>query len=115
MTVYVDELRLWGPSPYRCFYTGSSHLTADSADELHAFAAAIGPKRSWAQTRSIELHYDLSPGMRLKAIAAGAVFVPAMEQARLALERKRAKASGGQSPPTNTDENATEGDAHEKR
>lgn len=78
--VYVDEVRRW-PTTIRCLAGGSCHLTADTLDELHAVAAAIGMRRAWFQAGRIP-HYDLTPSRREAALAAGAVFVPAKEQAR---------------------------------
>jgi hypothetical protein len=46
-------------------------------------------QREWFQVQSSAPHYDLSPAKRVKALALGAVFVPAREQAR-----KRLKARG---------------------
>jgi hypothetical protein len=54
-----------------------THLFADDLNELHAFAARIGLKRSWFQVgRSMRgpfAHYDLTPGKYRRALAAGAV------------------------------------------
>lgn len=52
-----------------------SHMTADTVEELHEFAARIGLKRSWAQLPPEHWipHYDVSDGKRLQAIRAGAV------------------------------------------
>lgn len=81
MTVYVDELKVhrnaWGP-----FKAGSCHLMADTLDELHAFAKRLGCKRSWFQDHPKHPHYDLVESFRERALALGAEFVPAMEQAR---------------------------------
>ena len=42
-------------------------------DDLHAFAASIGLKRSWFQDKPDGLpHYDLTAGKRRQAITAGA-------------------------------------------
>ena len=89
MTCRVDEIQKW-PTPIRCFRDGSCHLTADTLDELHAFAKRIGLKRGWFQGKSSTPHYDLTPARREKALAGGAVFVPAREQAaaRIAAKRK---------------------------
>lgn len=89
MSVYVDELVVWYHAKHRCFKEGSCHLTADSEEELHAFAKKIGLRREWFQARSTAPHYDLSPGRRKAALLAGAVFVSAREQAV-----KRLKARG---------------------
>jgi hypothetical protein len=80
VTVYVDELRVW-PTSIRCFKAGSCHLTADSVEELHAFAAAIGLRLEWFQDGRIP-HYDLTESRRTRALELGASFVPAKEQAR---------------------------------
>lgn len=69
MTVYVDDAMI----PFRNMLM--SHMTADTVEELHAMADAIGLKRAWAQLppeHSIP-HYDVSVGKRLMAIRAGAV------------------------------------------
>ena len=86
--IMVDELRVWpGPKP-RCFLRGSCHLTTDGdADELHAFAAKCGLRREWFQDHPRAAHYDLTPRRRERALAIGAVFVPAREQARRRLLR----------------------------
>lgn len=91
MTVRVDELHVW-PTRIRCFAKGSAHLTADTLDELHAFAARLGLRREWFQPRS-HPHYDLTPGKHARALQLGAVFVPAQEQARERIAAKRARAA----------------------
>lgn len=81
MTVRVDELRIWpgAPTPFR---GGACHLTADADEELHTFAAGIGLRRACFQPHRLAPHYALTPKMRARALVAGAVFVPALEQAR---------------------------------
>ncbi len=67
MSVYVDELRNYG------WRLGPScHLFADTEDELHAFAARIGMKRSWFQDKSLP-HYDLVVSRRTRAVMLGAI------------------------------------------
>lgn len=86
MAVYVDELRVFpGPKP-RCFEGGSCHLTADSLDELHAFARQLRLRRSWFQDHRTAPHYDLTAGKRALALTLGAVFFSARDQA---LRRKQ--------------------------
>jgi len=69
--IYVDEMTF-------CFrnrnwpYNRACHLLADSTEELQSFADRLGLKRSWFQCKSLP-HYDLTTGMRLKAIKLGAV------------------------------------------
>ena len=89
MTVMVDELRVW-PTKIACFKAGAAHLTADTLDELHDFAARLGLQRRWFQSATIP-HYDLTMGRHARALALGAVFVPAREQAiaRIAARKNR--------------------------
>lgn len=89
MTVRVDELRKW-PTKIRCFKPGSAHLTADTLEELHKLAARIGLRREWFQDHRVHPHYDLTASKRELALAAGAVFVPAKEQARVRLAARGA-------------------------
>jgi hypothetical protein len=72
VTVYVDDAFAageWG------FFTGGGHLQADTAEELHAFAAALGLRRGWFQSkpgRPEHDHYDLNRVGRDRALAMGA-------------------------------------------
>jgi hypothetical protein len=70
--IYVDAPRPRGaPWPGGC----SAHLVSDSsAAELCSFAASIGVNTHWYQLRSYP-HFDLSPRLYRKALAAGAVRV----------------------------------------
>ena len=45
-------------------------------------AKRVGLRRAWFQDHPLHPHYDLVASKREKALAAGAVFVPAREQAR---------------------------------
>jgi hypothetical protein len=72
MAVYVDDAFCgdWGK------WTGGGHMQADSLDELHAFAARLGLKREWFQSRPNRPetdHYDLTCSRRDTAILAGAI------------------------------------------
>jgi alkanesulfonate monooxygenase SsuD/methylene tetrahydromethanopterin reductase-like flavin-dependent oxidoreductase (luciferase family) len=84
VTVYVDDWRQWarvGPIETRW-----SHLTADDAEELHAFAEQLGLRRAWFQDHHRDPtrhHYDLSDPARERAIESGAVAVTWREGARL--------------------------------
>lgn len=49
------------------YYDDIGHLVADSVEELHRFAASIGLKRCWFQSRTY-LHYDLTTA-RKRAVA----------------------------------------------
>jgi hypothetical protein len=85
MAVYVDELVWESRGRTWC------HLLADSEDELHRFAARLGlpgssfhnrPGRPWRD------HYDLTAGMRLKAIGLGATEIT-FREAGAHLARRR--------------------------
>lgn len=76
MSVYVDPLfdgRSYGAPKIRGRDVEWCHLTADTPDELHAFAARLGLKRAWAQRDTYTGHYDLTAGMRARAVRMGAV------------------------------------------
>ena len=72
--VYVDSLKPCLPNA-RWPWRHSAHLFADSEEELHRFAIAIGLKRAWFQCHPRMDHYDLTFGKRRQAVAAGAVEV----------------------------------------
>lgn len=97
MTVFVDEVRVW-PTKIRCFRSGSAHLTANSVEELHALARRIGLRRAWFQDGRVP-HYDLTPARRQAALEAGAVFVPAKEQARRRLAERQGEGELGRAEP----------------
>jgi hypothetical protein len=65
MAVYVDDARIRARGRYW------SHLVADTPEELHHAAAALGLRREWAQDRGRTLHYDLPDELRERAIALG--------------------------------------------
>jgi hypothetical protein len=89
VTVYVDDWRQWarvGPVEARW-----SHLTADSDEELHAFAARLGLRRAWFQDHHRDVtrhHYDVTDAVRDEAIAAGATAVTWREGARIRRARR---------------------------
>lgn len=65
MPVYVDDARI------RARGLVWSHLVADTAEELHAAAKALGLRREWAQDKGRTLHYDLPEPIRQRAITLG--------------------------------------------
>lgn len=93
MTVYVDDVRHQFGRMVMC------HLWADSEAELLAMVDLIGVDRKWIQGHpalsfgkhrdASWVHFDISLGMKARAIAAGAIltdkFGPAEHVARLAL------------------------------
>lgn len=70
MTVYVDDMYRYPMGEFRRMKM--SHMVADTEEELHAMAAAIGIARRWYQGD----HYDISMSRRDMAIARGAVPIP---------------------------------------
>lgn len=87
--VYVDQLTVY-PNAWGPFLKGSCHLTADSDEELHAFAAKLGLKRSWFQLHRVINHYDLTASKRALAVELGAVEMSFREQ-----RARRRAANGG--------------------
>jgi hypothetical protein len=81
--VVVDELVPRPTAKHRIFRAGSCHLMANGyseqhLDALHKLAARIGLKAAWFQPHKRAPHYDLTIGKRARAVAAGAIEVPAM-------------------------------------
>lgn len=82
MTVYVDELRSYDEASIkpaaRQFGKRWCHMTADTEQELHDFAARLGLKRAWYQIGGRRVwhwylsHYDLVPSKRALAVKLGA-------------------------------------------
>lgn len=96
MTVYVDELKLWG----NWKYGESCHLlpqdqSAEALAELHHFAAQVGMKPEWFQGSERWPHYDLTSRRREMALAYGAVSV----RSRDWMSRQHALRRGEQPPP----------------
>lgn len=69
MTVYVDSTRNPLGRMIMC------HMWADSIDELHAMADALGMRREWlhAPPDAKWPHYDVSRSRKMMAISKGAV------------------------------------------
>ncbi len=88
MSVYVDNLVKW-PTKIRCFKPGSCHMTADTLEELHAFAKRLGLLREWFQPHGICPHYDLTVKKREAAVKLGALEIPYKEQKARGLGRTR--------------------------
>lgn len=105
MTVYVDDVRI--PATVGRFTAKWSHLTADTREELHEFAARLGLRRSHFQdpvvngkpratpgTRAAEnWHYDVTESKRQQAIRLGAVPVPWRDLPAIIEARSTAPAS----------------------
>lgn len=69
MPVYVDDMR----APYGRMFL--CHMVADTEEELHAMADAIGIERRWYQYphKSRYPHYDISLSKRTIAVRLGAI------------------------------------------
>ena len=69
MAVYVDDMKAKYGRLVLC------HLVADTEEELHAMADAIGVARKWYQYphKSRHPHYDICLTKRARAVALGAV------------------------------------------
>ena len=64
--------------------------TAAGLGELHALARRIGLRLEWYQERARLPHYDLTRGMRARAVAAGAVELADFAACRRLFDRLRA-------------------------
>lgn len=70
MATYVDRARWRHGRKITC------HLLADTLEELHAMAAAVGCEASWYQvSRTGVPHYDIPKFRRAEAIRLGAIEV----------------------------------------
>lgn len=72
MAVYVNPMQICLRNK-KWPYKEACHLVADSIDELHRFAQGIGLKKAWFQNHEFLPHYDLTRGMRYKAVKQGAI------------------------------------------
>lgn len=91
MTVYVDDMRM--RATVGRLAARWSHLMADTDEELHTFAAALGLRRSWAQYPGTwKSHYDVTDSKRAQAISLGARPIAyAGAEAAALLQRRRAQ------------------------
>ncbi len=74
------------------------HLTADGTDELHEFAAHLGLRRRWFQSkpgRPWHDHYDIPAEIRQSAIALGARPLTTGEMGRLQAQRRHSARARG--------------------
>jgi len=94
VTVYVDDFRV--PARVGRLSARWSHLTVEpdgDLDELHAFAARIGLRRSWFQgpPEHRHPHYDVTDSKRQEAIAAGAVAITWREAGQMLADAAQAR------------------------
>ncbi len=72
MAIYVDDMQRQASVGGRA--ARWSHLIADTSEELFTFARTLGLSRSWVQKPgTFREHFDVTEGMRAKAIAYGAI------------------------------------------
>lgn len=87
MTVYVDDMRRSAAVAGR--RDRWSHLMADTSEELFEFAMTIGLNSTWVQKPGTHReHFDVTEGMRRRALASGAVPVGFLELSRWARHRR---------------------------
>lgn len=72
VSVYVDPVLFHGGSA-QFKWPRSCHMYADTLEELHRMAEAIGMKRAWFQDKERLPHYDLVPARRARAVELGAI------------------------------------------
>ena len=70
MACYVDQVQSYPDAGLR--HTRFCHLLADTRDELHAMADALGIPRRFFQDHPWRWHHDLPEHLRPQAIALGA-------------------------------------------
>jgi hypothetical protein len=88
VTCYVDTVRSYPDAGLR--FTEYCHLLADTREELHAMAAAVGMPRRAFQDHPWRWHYDLPAPLRERAVARGATVVTMHEVGAL-LRRRRSE------------------------
>ena len=88
MTVYVDSAQAYPDAGLR--FTHFCHLLADTREELHAMADALGVPRRIFQDHPYRWHYDLPAHLRARAVELGAREVTMHEVGYLLRARKAA-------------------------
>ena len=83
---YVDTVRSYPDAGLRS--TEFCHLLADTRDELHAMADALGIPRRFFQEHPWRWHHDLPEHLRARAVQLGAVEVT-MHDVGALLRRRR--------------------------
>jgi hypothetical protein len=85
---YVDSVREYPDAGLR--HTRFCHLLADSREELHAMADALGVPQRFFQDHPWRWHHDLPESLRARAIELGAREVTLHEVGAM-LKRRRAE------------------------
>jgi hypothetical protein len=73
MSCYVDTVRSYPNAGLR--FTEFCHLLADTPEELHEMAGALGVPRHLFQEHPWRWHYDLPSHLRAQAVRLGAIEV----------------------------------------
>lgn len=90
MAVYVDDMRAKFGRMIMC------HMLADTDDELHAMADAIGVARKWHQKAgTIRSHYDIALSKRAIAVRMGAFEIDRSRVAAILKARREALPTNG--------------------
>lgn len=89
MAVYVDDERVEWRGRMWC------HLVADTLSELHGFARQLGLKRGWFQASASYPHYDVTIGVRARALRMGALEADRSTIIRCAKQLKREALAAG--------------------
>ena len=89
MTIYVDELHDVRAVMGRGRPGLWCHMVSDDGPELlHTFAHQLGLPRRAFQDHTRHPHYDLTPPLRARAVALGAVEVSTRELAKILSQRE---------------------------
>ncbi len=88
MACYVDTVREYPDAGLR--HTRFCHLLADTRDELHAMAEALGVPHRYFQDHPWRWHHDLPEPLRARAVDLGAREV-SLREVGLLLRRRKAE------------------------
>jgi hypothetical protein len=102
MACYVDTVRDYPGAGLR--YSRFCHLLADTREELHAMADALGVPRRYFQDHPWRWHHDLPEPLRAQAVALGAREVTLHEVGELLRRRRAELAASGRPGPRSEDD-----------
>lgn len=89
MSVYVDDMQASYGRMVMC------HMVADTDEELHAMADAIGVSRRWHQKAGTpHSHYDICRSKRAQAVRLGAIEIGKAKLVEI-IRGKRARTQEG--------------------
>ena len=83
MSAYVDPIRHYPGLAAHLPVQHWCHMTADTVEELHAMAAAIGMPRRVFQDHAYRWHYDLTAPRRAMAVEMGALEISSRDMIRI--------------------------------